>query len=74
MPTDSLTSIRRSPTATLPVQCSSVQSNVALTDRDRMIETMKSLYQVDQQVKYLHLQAEAEALLQKVQVLKQQQS
>ncbi|HEY9834363.1 MAG TPA: hypothetical protein V6D26_27685 [Stenomitos sp.] len=33
---------------------------------------MKSLYQADQQVKYLHLQAEVESLLQHLQILKQQ--
>jgi hypothetical protein len=33
---------------------------------------MKSLYQADQQVKYLHLQAEVESLLQQLQILKQQ--
>ncbi|MBC6422685.1 MAG: hypothetical protein GDA43_18285 [Hormoscilla sp. SP5CHS1] len=32
----------------------------------------KSLYQVDQQVKFLHLQAEVESLWQQLQVLKQQ--
>jgi hypothetical protein len=33
---------------------------------------MKSTYQADQQVKYLHLQAEVEFLLQQLQILKQQ--
>jgi hypothetical protein len=36
------------------------------------MELMKSLYQADQQVKYLHLQAEVESLLQQLQILKQQ--
>ncbi len=40
---------------------------VRLTGRGR-----KSLYQVDQQVKFLHLQAEVESLWQQLQVLKQQ--
>jgi hypothetical protein len=33
---------------------------------------MKSLYQADQQAKYLHLQAEVESLLQQLETLKQQ--
>jgi hypothetical protein len=36
------------------------------------MELMKSTYQTDQQVKYLHLQAEVESLLQQLQILKQQ--
>ncbi|MEW6492968.1 MAG: hypothetical protein AB1589_10745 [Cyanobacteriota bacterium] len=38
----------------------------------RVITLMKSLYQADQQVKYLHLQAEVDSLLQHLQILKQQ--
>lgn len=38
----------------------------------RVIALMKSLYQADQQVKYLHLQAEVDSLLQQLQILKQQ--
>lgn len=37
-----------------------------------MKESMKSLYQADQQAKYLCLQAEVKTLLQQLQVLKQQ--
>lgn len=44
----------------------------AATDNPRLLRLMKSLYQADQQVKYLHLQAEVESLLQQLQVLKQQ--
>ena len=40
--------------------------------RSRLIEAMKSQYQLDQQVKFLHLQAEADSLLQQLQSLKQQ--
>lgn len=40
--------------------------------RSRLIEAMKSQYQLDQQVKFLHLQAEADSLLQQLQTLKQQ--
>jgi hypothetical protein len=36
------------------------------------MKLMKSTYQTDQQVKYLHLQAEVESLLQHLQILKQQ--
>ena len=38
----------------------------------RLLEAMRSQYRLDQQVKFLHLQAEAETLLQQLQVLKQQ--
>jgi len=38
----------------------------------RSLEAMKSQYQVDQQVKFLHLQAEAESLLNQLQAIKQQ--
>jgi len=37
-----------------------------------MIQSKKSLYQVAQQIKFLHLQAEVESLLQQLQFLKQQ--
>lgn len=40
--------------------------------RDRLIKLMKNSYQADQQVKYLHLQAEVDSLLQQLQLLKQQ--
>lgn len=42
------------------------------TDDPRVMKLMKSLYQTDQQVKYLHLQAEVESLLQLLQTLKRQ--
>jgi hypothetical protein len=38
----------------------------------RWNESKKSLYQVDQQVKFLHLEAEVESLLQQLQSIKQQ--
>lgn len=38
----------------------------------KSLERMKSLYQADQQAKFLHLQAEAEDLLHHLQELKQQ--
>lgn len=37
-----------------------------------IVEPMKSPYRADQQVKYLHLQAEVESLLQHLQILKKQ--
>ncbi|MBD1861316.1 MULTISPECIES: hypothetical protein [Trichocoleus] len=51
-------------------------SSTAVSEaRNRLIESMKkSAYQVDHQVRVLTLQAEAEALLQQLQALKQQRS
>ena len=46
--------------------------SVASTNRTQLIESMKRMYQADQQVKYLHLQAEVETLLLQLQALKQQ--
>lgn len=42
------------------------------TDVPRPMELIKFPYQADQQVKYLHLQAEVESLLQHLQIIKQQ--
>ena len=42
------------------------------TQRPRLNESKKPPYRVDQQVKFLHLQAEVESLLQQLQTLKQQ--
>jgi hypothetical protein len=47
-------------------------SRAAETENPRLMALMKSLYQADQQLKYLHLQAEVETLLQQLQILKQQ--
>lgn len=51
-----------------------VQDAKALVDqhRLRLVEAMKSQYQLDQQVEFLHLQAETDLLLQQLQALKQQ--
>jgi hypothetical protein len=38
----------------------------------RLIEAMKSQYHLDQQVKFLHLQAEADSLLRQLQAIKRQ--
>lgn len=40
----------------------------------RKLDSVKSPYQADQQVKFLHLQAEIDSLLLQVQTLKQQRS
>ncbi|MDV3002113.1 MAG: hypothetical protein N5P05_003719 [Chroococcopsis gigantea SAG 12.99] len=45
-------------------------STVITNPETQIIQLMKS-YQADQQVKYLHLQAEIEVLLQQLQTLKQ---
>jgi hypothetical protein len=45
-------------------------SSAIISDDSSLIKVMKS-YQADQQVKYLHLQAEIEVLLQQLQTLKQ---
>jgi hypothetical protein len=50
----------------------SVGNSTALTGDSRLTALMKSLYQTDQQVKYLHLQAEVESLLHQQKILKQQ--
>jgi hypothetical protein len=47
-------------------------SRVDVANGTRLMALMKSLYPTDQQVKYLHLQAEVESLLQQQQILKQQ--
>ncbi|NEQ71203.1 MAG: hypothetical protein F6J86_14255 [Symploca sp. SIO1B1] len=51
---------------------SAKKSSVASPKDSRVLELMKSLYQADQQVKYLHLQAEVDSLLQYQQIIKQQ--
>ncbi|NJP09322.1 MAG: hypothetical protein HC866_07395 [Leptolyngbyaceae cyanobacterium RU_5_1] len=38
----------------------------------RLMEAMKTQYRADQQLKFLHLQAETESLLQQLQAIKQQ--
>ncbi|MGI0493895.1 hypothetical protein ACN4EG_19100 [Alkalinema pantanalense CENA528] len=44
------------------------------SSRDRVVERMRALYNEDQQVKFLHLQAEADSLLQQLQSIKAQRS
>ena len=66
-----LSSLIDSPSPTGASQTARNRLSVA-TDDPRVMKLMKSLYQADQQVKYLHLQAEVEFLLQQLQILKQQ--
>jgi hypothetical protein len=47
------------------------ESNAAI-DNQRNMQLTKSVYQADQQEKFLHLQAEVESLLQHLQTLQQQ--
>lgn len=42
------------------------------SNETRLTESMKTLYRADQQVKFLHLQAEVETLLHQLQSLKRQ--
>ncbi len=56
-------------------QAQQTQSDEAVAvdqQRSRLIKAMRSQYQLDQQVKFLHLQAEADSLLQQLQAVKQQ--
>lgn len=46
--------------------------SAASNNSTRAIKSTKSLYQVAQQVKFLHLQAEVESLLQQLQMLNKQ--
>ncbi len=39
--------------------------------QSRLLESMKAQYPLDQQVKFLHLQAETESLLQQLRAIKQ---
>lgn len=46
--------------------------SVALANQTHLMRSMKSVYQADQQIKLLHLEADIESLLQQLQYLKQQ--
>ncbi|MBC7972140.1 MAG: hypothetical protein H7Z11_18775 [Verrucomicrobia bacterium] len=64
-----------SPIRASNTQVQQTQSDEAVAvdqQRSRLIKAMKSQYQLDQQVKFLHLQAEADSLLQQLQAVKQQ--
>jgi hypothetical protein len=49
-------------------------SSGAEKNKGRMLELMKSHYQADQQVKYLYLQAEIEALLGQLQTMQKRKT
>ncbi|MCT7984863.1 hypothetical protein NG796_16455 [Laspinema sp. A4] len=51
-----------------------ITSQASQNNGDRLIKMLKSLYQADQQVKFLHLHAEADYLLQQLQTLKHHHS
>lgn len=71
MSNNSSTLSRPEITASNPEMASS--SNVAI-GFTRKVESVKSPYQADHQVKFLHLQAEIESLLLQVQTVKQRRS
>ncbi|WP_341739461.1 MULTISPECIES: hypothetical protein [unclassified Microcoleus] len=68
MSNNSSTLSRPQITASNPEMASSSTLPTGLT---RKVESVKSPYQADHQVKFLHLQAEIESLLLQVQTLKQ---
>lgn len=53
-------------------ETSSTLKTTITSDLDTHLRQVMKAYQADQQVKYLHLQAEIEVLLQQLQTLKQQ--
>ena len=59
---------------TEPSNSEMASSSVRSTSFARKVDSVKCPYQADQQVKFLHLQAEIESLLLQVQSLKQQRS
>lgn len=63
-----------SPSVSQPIQSVSSDPNRGLSTPSCKMESMKYLYQADQQVKYLHLQAEIESLLIELQTVKQLRS
>lgn len=67
-------SIRVSDSKMEQLQIQDTEAAVVDQHRSRLIEAMKSQYQLDQQVEFLHLQAEADLLLQQLQALKQQRA
>ncbi|MBD2077698.1 hypothetical protein H6F86_28195 [Phormidium sp. FACHB-592] len=67
-------SIRVSASEAEQLQAQKAEAAVVDQHRSRLIEAMKSQYQLDQQVEFLHLQAEADLLLQQLQALKQKRA
>ncbi len=56
------------------LQVQDAEAIVVDQQRSRLIEAMKSQYQLNQQVEFLHLQAEADLLLKQLQALKHQRA
>jgi hypothetical protein len=54
--------------------CSTVSSNASVSEAQavRAYELSKTVYKVDQQEKFMHLQAEVDSLFQQLQSIKQQ--
>ena len=71
MSNNSSTLSRPQITASNPEMASSSTVAIGFT---RKVESVKSPYQADHQVKFLHLQAEIESLLLQVQTVKQRRS
>lgn len=63
-----------SPSSTLVDNNQSVTSSATSTQRLHWHEPHKSLYEAGVQVKFLHLEAEVESLLQQLQVMKKQRT
>ncbi|MGI0486142.1 hypothetical protein ACN4EK_11940 [Pantanalinema rosaneae CENA516] len=61
-----------SSTAVLDRPIATTGKAVQADRQSRVLEAMKAQYRIDQQVKFLHLQAEADTLFQQLQVMKQQ--
>jgi hypothetical protein len=49
-----------------------ISTSASSSNSTCLMKSMKAVYPADQQVKFLHLQAEVESLLQQLQSLKQQ--
>ena len=62
----------RSSTLVRPQALCSESDLAVASGNPRLMQLMQSLYQADQQAKYLNLQAEVETLLQELQNLKQE--
>jgi hypothetical protein len=58
--------------STLTLEVPASQASPSLHQQSRVMEAMKTQYRVDQQVKFLHLQAEAESLFQQLKAIQHQ--
>ena len=68
----SQTLINKSPTKLSTATAVCTPESVSASYEARLLQAMKSQYHLDQQVKFLDLQAETESLLQQLKALKQQ--